>query len=142
MKTALAIIPLLALSLTGCSAIMDVVHSESESSFADGGELFDSAVLTANEATWLPTDATDITVRESTKDDATAVIGFTSDSDLIGCSETERLSLPAYTVEWGPDDKSIVKQTTVQSCGDWVFIPTAKGWFGWSPSAPGEQSAT
>ena len=142
MKIALALIPVLALSLTGCSAITDLVRNESESSFADGGELFDSGVLTANEATWLPTDAADITVRESTKDGATAVIGFATESDLLGCAPTDRLSLPAYAVEWGPDDDDIVKTTTVQSCGDWVFVATADGWFGWTPSAPGEHSAT
>jgi len=138
---ALAAIPLLA--LTGCSAIMDVVNSESESHFDDGGALFDSRVLTANEATWLPTDAADITVRTSTKTDvtATAVIGFASDSELVGCAPTERLSMPSYNVEWGPDDDDIAKTDTVTSCGDWVFIPTDDGWFGWTPSAPGERRA-
>jgi hypothetical protein len=140
---ALALIPLAALSLTGCTAIMDLAHSESESHFDDGGALFDSGVIGANDAPWLPTDATDVTVRESTKstDAATAVIGFASDSELVGCTETERLSLPAYNVEWGPDDEKLVKTTTLQSCGDWVFVPTADGWFGWTPSAPGEKAA-
>jgi hypothetical protein len=141
---AIALLPLLVLSLTGCSAIMDVVHSENESHFDDGAALFDSGAIGANDAPWLPTDATDITLRESTKTDvtATAVIGFSSDSDLIGCETTERLSLPSYAVEGGPDDDAIVKTDTVTSCGDWVFIPTADGWFGWTPSAPGEKSAT
>lgn len=138
---ALAAIPLLA--LTGCSAIMDVVNSESESHFDDGAALFDSGVLAASEAPWLPTDASDITVRESTKTDATAtaVIGFSSTSALVGCDLTDRLSLPAYNVEWGPKDTDIVAEQTVQSCGDWVFIPTDDGWFGWTPSAPGERRA-
>lgn len=138
----LLLLPLLLLPLTGCSAIMDVVHSESESHFDDGAALFDSGAINANDAPWLPTDATDITLRESTKTDvtATAVIGFTSDSDLVGCETTERLSLPSYAVEWGPDDDAIVATDTVTSCGDWVFIPTDDGWFGWTPSAPGEQS--
>jgi len=142
----LAIIPLLALLtlLSGCSAIMDVVRSESESHFGDGAALFDSGALSTDEATWLPTDASDITLRESTKTDvaATAVIGFSSASALVGCDLTDRLSLPSYAVEWGPKDTDIVAETVVQSCGDWVFIPTADGWFGWTPSAPGEKSAT
>ena len=138
---ALALIPLAALSLTGCTAIMDLAHGESETHFDDGGALFGSGVIGPNDAPWLPTDATDLTVRESTKDAAaaTAVIGFASASELVGCTETERLSLPTYNVEWGPDDSDLVKTTTVQSCGDWVFVPTADGWFGWTPSAPGEK---
>jgi hypothetical protein len=121
---------------------MDVVHSESESHFDDGAALFDSAVLDANDATWLPTDASDITLRESTKSDvtATAIIGFRSAAELVDCEKTERRSLPAYNVDWAPDDKDIVAETTVMSCGDWVFIPTADGWFGWTPSAPQEKA--
>lgn len=142
MKRILVLLSLVLLPLTGCSAVMDLVHSESESHFDDGADLFDSGVLSANEATWLPTDASDITVRESTKDDvaATAVIGFSSSSALIGCDLTDRLSLPSYSVEWGPKDTEVVAEQTVQSCGDWVFIPTDDGWFGWTPSAPGEKS--
>jgi len=138
----LLLLPLLILPLTGCAAIMDVVYSENESHFDDGAALFDSGAIDANDAPWLPTDANDITLRESTKTDvtATAVIGFASESDLIGCSVTDRLSLPSYNVEWGPHDYAIVATTTVTSCGDWVFIPTADGWFGWTPSAPGEKN--
>jgi hypothetical protein len=141
MKKILVLLPLVLLPLTGCAAIMDVVHSESESHFDDGAALFDSGALSANEATWLPTDASDITVRESTKSDvtATAVIGFSSTSALIGCELTDRMSLPSYAVEWGPKDTEIVAETIVQSCGDWVFIATDDGWFGWTPSAPGEK---
>lgn len=141
--TALALLPLAALSLTGCSAIADLAHSESEAHFDDSVELLVSGVIAAEDAAWLPEDATDITLRQSTKSDApaTAVIGFTSESDLVGCTETERLSLPVYAVEWGPKDTDIVKATTVQSCGDWVFVPTSDGWFGWTPSAPGEKAA-
>ena len=142
MKKILVLLPLVLLPLTGCSAIMDVVNSESESHFDDGAALFESGALSANEATWLPTDASDITLRESTKSDVatTAVIGFASASDLVGCTETDRLSLPSYNVEWGPDDDDIVKTDAVTACGEWVFIPTADGWFGWAPSAPGEKS--
>ncbi len=139
----LLLLPLLLLPLTGCSAIMDVVHSENESHFDDGAALFDSGAIDANDAPWLPTDATDIMLRESTKTDvtATAVLGFASDSSLIDCTKTDRLSLPAYSVGWGPDDDRLVKTETVYSCGDWAFIPTADGWFGWTPSAPGEHDA-
>lgn len=132
----LLLLPLLILPLAGCSALLDVVHSENESHF-------DDAAAVTIDAPWLPSDATDITLRESTKSDvtATAVIGFSSDSALVDCTETERRSLPSYNVEWGPDDDAIVKTDTVTSCGDWVFIPTADGWFGWTPSAPDEKSA-
>lgn len=142
MKKILLLLPLAILPLTGCSAIMDVVHSESESHFDDGAALFDSGALSTSDAPWLPTDASDITLRESTKSDVTetAVIGFTSESALVDCQLTDRLSLPPYNVEWGPKDTHIVAETIVQSCGDWVFIPTDDGWFGWTPSAPGEKS--
>ena len=94
MKKILVLLPLVLLPLTGCSAIMDVVHSESESHFDDGGALFDSGVISATEATWLPTDASDITVRESTKNDvtATAVIGLPADA--MRNNESSRIGGP------------------------------------------------
>jgi uncharacterized protein YceK len=140
MKKTLLLIPVVVLSLSGCSAVADLIHSESEEHYENSAALFESSTLTAEQAAWLPSDASDITLRHSTKGD-TAVIGFASDSELAGCASTDRLSLPAYAVEWGPDDEAIVKMTTVQSCGDWVFVPTAEGWFGWTPSAPGEAEA-
>jgi hypothetical protein len=140
MKKTILLIPVLVLALSGCSAVADFLHNESESQFDDAATLFDSGVLTENEALWLPSDATEITLRESTKG-GTAVIGFSSESELRGCASTDRLSMPAYAVEWGPEGDAIAKMTTVQSCGDWVFVPTADGWFGWTPSAPGEASA-
>jgi hypothetical protein len=140
----LLLLSLLILPLAGCSAIIDVLHSESESRFDDGAALFDSGAINPNDAPWLPTDATSIMLRQSTKSDApsTAVIGFTSDSDLLGCETTQRLSLPAYAVSWGPSDDVLAAADTVSSCGDWVFMRTLDGWFGWTPSAPGERDAT
>ena len=140
---AIVILPLAALSLTGCASVTQFLSSESETHFADGGELFDSGIIDPGEATWLPTDASDIALQRSTKSDVTptAVIAFTSGSELIGCVETERLSLPAYNVAWGPGDE-IVAETTVHACGEWVFVPVDNGWFGWTPSAPGERDAT
>jgi hypothetical protein len=143
MKKSLALIPILALSLAGCSAIMDVARGETEVHGESAAELVASKALTADQIEWMPSDASDITMRLSTKspDTTHAVIAFASDSELAGCAPTERLSLPVYNVEWGPDDEALVKVTEVTSCGDWVFVPTAEGWFGWTPSAPGEKTA-
>jgi len=30
----------------------------------------------------------------------------------------------------------------VFACGSWAMIPTDDGWYGWTPSAPGEHDVT
>lgn len=141
-----AIVPLAILALaalSGCSAIVDAVHSESETHYDDRAALVEASVPALGDAAWLPDDASDITLRVSTKTGVTpnAVIGFAtaSTSDLGGCTQTERLSLPPYAVEWGPVDTDLVAESSVLSCGEWVFVATDDGWFGWTPSAPGER---
>ena len=43
---------------------------------------------------------------------------------------------PVFAADWAPED---VYVDDVFACGDWAVMATDDGWFGWTPSAPGEQ---
>ena len=132
----IAAVSILALTLTGCSAVTDLLYDETESEFADR-EAFEKDWPRADSAQWLPGDAQTIHVRES-GDGTVAIIGFASASELDAqhCVETERLSSPSFTDDWAPSEVFVDR---VFACGDWAVMATDDGWFGWSPSAPGEQ---
>lgn len=139
-RTALAAPALIAvglLSLTGCSAYDSLVHKQATSTFDDAAAFDDGAEVDAG---WIPTDATEITVRTSTIEDAAdAVILLTSDSELPGdCTEVERYSAPSWVLDDAPDPYEV---KTVFACGDWSVIAADDGWFGWTPNSEEERSA-
>lgn len=125
------------LALTGCSAYDSIVHKQSTSTFDDAEAFADGAEVAAD---WMPTDATEITVRTSTLEEAKdAVILLASDSPTAGdCTETERSSAPAWVLDDAPDP---YKAETVFVCGDWSVMSTADGWFGWTPNSHDERAA-
>lgn len=127
---------ILALSLTGCSAVTDLLHNEQTADF-DDQKAFAAEWSRAASAEWVPHDAVQIRVRESGDGDV-AILGLTSSSalDPITCTETDRLSGPSFTDDWAPDDVYVDR---IFACGDWAVMATSDGWFGWTPSAPGEQ---
>lgn len=129
---------LLALSLTGCTAVTDLIHNETTSDFEDRAAL-EADWPRAEAAAWVPGDAEQIHVRESTGGDP-AILGFESGSPLdpTECAETERLSGPSFAADWAPSDVYVDR---VFACGDWAVMKTDTGWFGWTPSAPKEQDA-
>lgn len=137
----LALLSVAALSLTGCSAVTDLIHSESETTFFDAAELH-SDWAKSDTVDWLPADALEISIRESTKGDP-AVMRFSSESGLSDdvCAETERRSIPVFVDDWTPDDEELIKLTTVWACGDWAVAAIDGIYFGWTPSAPDEQAA-
>jgi hypothetical protein len=136
---ALPVLALAALSLTGCAQLYDTLHNERQTTYEDAAAL---AADWTGSAAWVPGDATDITVRESS-DGTVASLALSSASPLdpADCAETDRLSMPSLGGDWAPDDDDIVKATTVYACGDWAVLATDDGWYGWTPSAPGEQEA-
>jgi hypothetical protein len=123
--------------LTGCSAYDSLVHKQSTSTFANV-ETFNAGSTT--EAAWIPTDATEITVRTSTLAKASdAVILLDSGSALLGdCAEVERYSAPAWVLDDAPDP---YKADSVFVCGDWSVMSTETGWYGWTPNSDEERSA-
>ncbi len=139
-RTALAAPALLLaglLSLSGCSAYDSLVHKQATSTFEDVAAFEDAAPVDAD---WLPNDATDITARTSTLEDAAeAVILVGSGSALAdGCTEVERYSAPAWVLDTAPDPYAA---TTVFACGDWSVMAADEGWFGWTPNSEQERSA-
>lgn len=139
-RTALAAPALLlaaGVALTGCSAYESLVHKRTTSTFDDVSAFREAGEV---EADWLPGDATEITLRTSTVDEAAdAVILLTSASPLVGgCTEVERYSAPSWTLDGAPDPYD---DETVFACGDWSVIETGTGWFGWTPNSDEERSA-
>ncbi|MGV8858712.1 hypothetical protein [Rhodoglobus sp.] len=133
--TTAAALAILLVSLAGCSAISDTLHNESTSEFASASDLvkdWDTKAL------WVPENAQEIRIRESTPGDA-AILRATTDSKLDPqlCVEVERQSAATFDADWAPD--SYVDK--VFACGDWAVIPADGGWFGWTPNHPDEKSA-
>ncbi|QDE35928.1 hypothetical protein FIV50_14690 [Microbacterium foliorum] len=124
-------------SLAGCSAYDSIVHKQATSTFDDVEAFDDGAEVDAG---WIPTDATDITVRTSTLENAAdAVVLLSSASALADdCTEVERLSAPTWVLDDAPDP---YKAKTVFACGDWSVMSTDSGWFGWTPNSDEERSA-
>ena len=121
------------LSLTGCSAVEDLLYGEETHQY-DNLNSLQADWSGAETVEWMPDDASDINIRQST-DGTVAILGFASDESLE-CPEVERLSGPTFGDDWAPTD---VYVDTVFACGAWAMIPTGDGWYGWTPSAPGEQ---
>ena len=124
-------------SLSGCSAYDSLVHKYATSTFDDTAAFEKDAVTDAD---WLPDDATGITVRTSTLEDAAdAVILLTSDSPLAGdCVEVDRYSAPPWVLDDAPDP---YKAESVFACGEWSVIQGDGTWFGWTPNSPEERGA-
>lgn len=124
------------LSLTGCSAYDSLVHKQATSTFDDTTAFDDGAEV---DAEWIPADATEITVRTSTIEDAAdAVILLTSGSALSDCTEVKRHSAPSWVLDGAPDP---YKAKTVFACGDWSVVASDDGWFGWTPNSEEERNA-
>jgi len=131
----LAGIVLLGLSLTGCTAIDNVLHKEASESFSSEKQLADGW---DNTAAWVPADSIDIRIQEST-DGTVAVLraATTAALDPAACAEVERKSIPVFEQTWTPAD---ILADRAWVCGAWTVIPTTDGWFGWTPNDPDEKA--
>ncbi len=139
-RTALAASALLLggmLSLSGCSLYDSLIHKQATSTFEDVDAFDDGADVDAD---WIPGDASDITLRTSTVEDAAdAVILLDSTSALAdGCVEVERRSAPAWVLDEAPDPYTA---RNVFACGDWSVMATDTGWYGWTPNSEEEREA-
>ncbi len=125
------------LALSGCSAVDSLVHKQATNTFDDAKAFHADAEVDAD---WVPDDATAITVRTSTVEDAAdAVILLQSAAPLPDdCIETARTSAPAWSLDDAP---SAYEAKTVFVCGDWSVIPGADGWLGWTPNSEDEREA-
>ena len=123
----------LALVISGCSVLDEAAHKMRSVSFDTSAEVTDEWKGTA---AWLPSDATDIEIRESTVND-TAVILATSDATLDPalCTVVPRQSAPAYQLDGAP---SAYDATEALACGAWTVTATEDGWLGWTPNHPDE----
>lgn len=125
------------LLLGGCAAVEGLVHKQSTRTFDDVDAFRADAPVDAD---WVPEDATTLTLRTSTIEDADdAALLLASTAKLPeDCVETERTSAPTWTLDDAP---SAYEAKTVFVCGDWSVIPSDDGWFGWTPNSDEEKTA-
>lgn len=123
-------VALLGAGLTGCTIVDEVLHGERPASYDSAADVPDELGLD-----WAPSDATDIDVIESSRAEGTATVLLSSPSDLPDdCVLVPRESGPTMTLT--DEDRELpetYKTTEVQLCGDWAVLPTADGWYGWTP---------
>ncbi len=123
-------VALLAASLTGCTIVDEVLHGERPASYDSAADVPEELGLD-----WAPADATDIDVIASSRAEGTATVLLTSSSDLPDdCVLVPRESGPTMTLT--DEERELpetYKATEVQLCGDWAVLPTADGWYGWTP---------
>jgi hypothetical protein len=126
-------------ALPGCSVIDELLYHQKSMSFDSVDQLRADGDL---DAAWVPADASDIRIVESTRPEAdNAAVLLTSDLALDPdlCVEVERQSAPSYSIEGAPDPYD-AKTVNVFACGPWSVIPAEGGWFGWTPNHPNEQA--
>ena len=134
---ALALAVIASVSLTGCVSIPQLLQNESSSTFPDAATV---AADWDKSAPWLPADATDISVYESTNGDPASLRATSGASlDPAQCVEVDRQSAPTFVLDDTPD---VYKIDTVFACGDWAVVPTDDGWYGWTPNHPDEKAAS
>jgi hypothetical protein len=124
-------------ALTGCASIQGALQKESAVEFDTAADVADEW---DKSAPWLPEDATDIRIHQASQGDP-AVLLSTSNAELDPslCVEVERQSAATFTEDWAPDSYAA---DNVFACGDWAVIPTANGWYGWTPNHPDEKAAS
>ncbi len=119
-----------ATSLTGCSQIGGFAHGESTTHAATRSDLADAP-------TWVPDDATDITVvtgtRGSGERSAPSSMVFRSEDGVVSglCERLERGSAPTMHVAGAPDPYA---SDEVTKCGAWSMIANGDRWLAWTPN--------
>ncbi|GAA3214343.1 hypothetical protein [Microbacterium terregens] len=123
------------LALQGCAVVDELVYKQRSSAFPTAEAAREAWDL---DAAWVPADAKDVRVVESTVAGASdAVLLVSSDTalDPALCAEVIRQSGAGYTIDGAPD---AYRADTVFACGPWSVIPSDEGWFGWTPNHPNE----
>lgn len=116
------------LLLAGCSAFDATAHGSAETTYTGASGL---AKEHPEVASWLPSDATSITVVDSTRADDTMTVGFDSASAPDGCEAAERQSAPTMSVD---TDVDVYAVDSVLVCGDWALARDADHWVAWTPA--------
>ncbi|WP_214466423.1 hypothetical protein [Microbacterium flavescens] len=137
---ALALVAAAAVAVPGCAVVDELVYKQRSSSFDALADAPDASVA---HAAWVPADATDIQIVESTNADAgNATLLLTSsaplDPDL--CVEVDRQSAPSYAIDGAPEIYGENGAATVFACGAWSVVASDDGWFGWTPNHPDEHA--
>lgn len=116
------------LLLAGCSAYDAAAHGRVQTSFTHETEF---AQEHPDSATWLPADATSITVANSTRAEHTMTIRYDSTTTPVGCESAPRESSPTMGVYSGIDVYSI---DSVLVCDGWAVAHGDGQWIAWIPA--------
>jgi hypothetical protein len=121
-----SVVVLAAAGLSGCTVVTDAMN-KSVTTTADSRE-----DLSGDIPAWVPADATKITrVAGGNGEAATILLTSAKELDTGTCVATPRLSAPTMQIDDAPD---VYSEDEVLSCGDWAVIPSAGGWYGWTPA--------
>ena len=126
---AAAVVGAAVLLLTGCANITHVLQHEHEESFASYHVAAKDWIGVQIPA-WIPDDATDLH-NIATLNEQVSVVRVTTQSQPVGCADSERHGIPSLTAEWSSDDWPDV----VLLCGDYEVMPLDDGWLGWFNAA-------
>ncbi|MGN6271965.1 MAG: hypothetical protein ACTHMQ_02625 [Protaetiibacter sp.] len=128
-----AAVLLAAASLTGCSQLLDSLHKVHQESFPSYSEAAD-AWVGVDIPSWIPDDATELR-NYATLDESQSVVGVTSASQPVGCTDAPRQALPFATTDWAPAEMLELPDggllSDVFRCGDYEVVPYGDGWVGW-----------
>lgn len=128
-----AAVLLAASALTGCAQLLDSLHQVHQESFTSYREAADGWVG-VDIPSWIPDDASELH-NYATLDESQAVIGVTSSSQPVGCTDAPRRTLPFATTDWAPSDALELPDggllNDVFLCGDYEVVPYGDGWLGW-----------
>ncbi|QAY74023.1 hypothetical protein ET445_12415 [Agromyces protaetiae] len=124
---ALSAAALLVGSLTGCTAIEDVLSKQERADY----QTYDEAQRGWPDGPipgWIPAESTDLHLLRTT-DGSNEIVAFESAADLMtdGCEPRPRHNMPGLTADWGLE----AYPDTVLLCADWEVAATDGGWFGW-----------
>lgn len=129
----------LALSMTGCSTLMNIAEKTHDESFPDRAAAM-SGWTGVTAPTWLPADATDIH-NLATNDETNAVIALKSaDREPSGCVEADRKAIPFNSPSWAPKIDKFPER--VQRCGDYEVMRIDGGLLGWFTATDTGQKPT
>jgi hypothetical protein len=120
------------LVLGGCSAYEATVHGRAETAHASATSL---ASEHPDVASWLPPDATSITVVNSTRAEDTTTISYDSDTAPDGCETVPRTSAPTMAVD---ADVDVYSTDSVLLCDTWAIAQDAGTWVAWTPATEAE----
>ena len=120
------------LILAGCSAIDDVAHGSSRTTYSNAT---DFAREHSGVADWLPADARSVALVSSTRTDGVMTLAYESETAPEGCETLPRQSAPTMSIDTEVD---VYATPSVLVCESWAVAHDADQWLAWTPATEAE----